>query len=145
MLKNSKVVLFVTLKSRSGRKLLDPTTYIRIRVKYPLFLSDLNLIFCAHFWRKLTYQISRNSIRMGPNWSVQPDGKRGRHDESKQSRFSTFCTRPKYNHIPLYSETMAVLRSIQNTLRGQNIRISVNPAVHKVASKPKRVQYIIHV
>ena len=28
MLKNSKVVLFVTLKRRSGRKLLDPTTYI---------------------------------------------------------------------------------------------------------------------
>ena len=28
MLKNSKVVLFVTLKSWSGRKLLDPTTYI---------------------------------------------------------------------------------------------------------------------
>ena len=27
MLKNSKVVLFVTLKSWSGRKLLDPTTY----------------------------------------------------------------------------------------------------------------------
>ena len=28
MLKNSKVVLFVTLKSWSGRKLLDPATYI---------------------------------------------------------------------------------------------------------------------
>ena len=28
MLKNSKVVLFVTLKSWSGRKLLDPTTYV---------------------------------------------------------------------------------------------------------------------
>ena len=28
MLKNSKVVLFVTLKSWSGQKLLDPTTYI---------------------------------------------------------------------------------------------------------------------
>ena len=28
MLKNSKVVLFVTLKSWSGRELLDPTTYV---------------------------------------------------------------------------------------------------------------------
>ena len=28
MLKNKKVVLFVTLKSWSGRKLVDPTTYV---------------------------------------------------------------------------------------------------------------------
>ena len=28
MLKNNKVVLFVTLKTWSGRKLLNPTTYI---------------------------------------------------------------------------------------------------------------------
>ena len=32
MLKNSKVVLFVTLKSWSGRKILDPTTYIHTSI-----------------------------------------------------------------------------------------------------------------
>jgi hypothetical protein len=31
VLKNSKVVLFVTLKSWSGRKLFDPTTYLLAR------------------------------------------------------------------------------------------------------------------
>ena len=33
MLKNNNVVLFVTLKSWSGRKLLDPTTYVRTYVR----------------------------------------------------------------------------------------------------------------
>ena len=32
MLKNSKFVLFVILKSWSGRKRLDPTTYMRVCV-----------------------------------------------------------------------------------------------------------------
>ena len=52
MLKNSKVVLFVTLKSWSGREILDPTTYIRyissyrvntvfsVRYKLNLYLED---------------------------------------------------------------------------------------------------------
>jgi hypothetical protein len=35
MLKNSKVVLFVTLKSWLGRKILDPTRYIRKDILFP--------------------------------------------------------------------------------------------------------------
>ena len=38
MLKNSKVVLFVTLKSWSDRKLLDPTTYLKCIV-YDMLLK----------------------------------------------------------------------------------------------------------
>ena len=38
MLKNSKVILFVTLKSWSGRKLLDPTTYTHTHISFSITL-----------------------------------------------------------------------------------------------------------
>ena len=45
MLKNSKVVLFVTLKSWSGRKLLDPTSTLLGLLAVNLFVLDVLCIF----------------------------------------------------------------------------------------------------
>jgi hypothetical protein len=55
-----------------------------LRVKYPLFLSDLNenWIFSTDF-RKRSYQISWKSVQWEPSFSGRTD----RHDEAS-SRFS---------------------------------------------------------
>jgi len=65
--------------------------YIRLRVKYPLLLSDCNETWtCPTYLRKiLKYQISRKSVIP----RGQTDGRTDGHDESN-SRFSQFCERP---------------------------------------------------
>ena len=55
MLKNSKVVLFVTLKRWSDRKLLDPTTYITVKgpiKKIELYKFELDKFNCNLFLLK---------------------------------------------------------------------------------------------
>jgi hypothetical protein len=44
MLKNSKVVLFVTLRSWSGWILLNPTAYMTLKSPELLFLSKMRFV-----------------------------------------------------------------------------------------------------
>ena len=57
MLKNNKVILFVALKSWSGRKLLDPTTYVGVQ----LIIQTLNFKnrYCVPKLEILSVKIER--------------------------------------------------------------------------------------
>jgi len=66
-------------------------TYICVRVKFPLFLSDFNqiLIFFTDFRKMLKYQILLKSVQWEPSCSRRTDGRSHRYDEAN-SRFSQF-------------------------------------------------------
>ena len=58
MLKNSEVVLFVTLKSWSARKLLDPTTYLTKQLHMYAYMLDLRFsLRCS-----LEYSVIRRNV-----------------------------------------------------------------------------------
>jgi hypothetical protein len=70
--------------------------YIRVNVKFPLFLSRFNetWIFAGDFRKILKYKILWISIQWVPSCSMRTDGQTNRHTvrhHEANSRFSKFC------------------------------------------------------
>ena len=66
--------------------------YIRLYVKYPLFLSDFNHIFSTYFLKIIKYESYWKSVHLEPSCSSLTN----RQDESN-SRFSQLCTRALFH------------------------------------------------
>ena len=104
MLKSSKVVFIsVTLKSWSGRKLLDPTTYAYMYVSSRkgiiiIFLMVIKLEISRQVLEKYSnikfYENLSNGSRVVPCGHTRTDGRMNRQTDrhvEASSRFSQFC------------------------------------------------------